>query len=60
MSDPCHHMSLVTEVVSSGDGCVECLETGGSWVHLRMCMTCGHIGCCEFPPSRYAIPFGGP
>jgi uncharacterized UBP type Zn finger protein len=35
-------------------GCEECLATGGRWVHLRMCQTCGHIGCCDSSPGRHA------
>jgi uncharacterized UBP type Zn finger protein len=35
-------------------GCEECLETGGWWVHLRVCRSCGHIGCCDSSPSRHA------
>ena len=38
----------------SGDGCVECLEAGGWWFHLRRCAQCGHIGCCDSSPSRHA------
>ena len=35
-------------------GCEECLAEGGRWVHLRTCMTCGHIGCCDSSPGRHA------
>jgi uncharacterized UBP type Zn finger protein len=35
-------------------GCPQCLETGSSWVHLRMCQTCGQIGCCDNSPNRHA------
>ena len=35
-------------------GCEECLATGGRWVHLRMCQSCGHIGCCDSSPGRHA------
>jgi uncharacterized UBP type Zn finger protein len=35
-------------------GCEECLATGGRWVHLRLCLTCGHVGCCDNSPSRHA------
>lgn len=35
-------------------GCQECLEHGSSWVHLRLCLTCGHVGCCDSSPSRHA------
>jgi hypothetical protein len=41
-------------VPPSGDGCVECLASGGWWVHLRRCAQCGHIGCCDTSPSRHA------
>jgi uncharacterized UBP type Zn finger protein len=35
-------------------GCEECLKTGDTWVHLRMCLHCGHIGCCDSSPNRHA------
>ena len=35
-------------------GCEECLKTGGSWVHLRLCETCGHVGCCDDSKNRHA------
>ena len=38
----------------SGTGCVECLDTGGWWLHLRRCALCGHVGCCDSSPSRHA------
>ena len=37
----------------SGDGCAECLEAGGWWVHLRRCAACGHIGCCDTSPMQH-------
>jgi hypothetical protein len=53
--DSCTHLDTVTEGIRpSGNGCAECLETGDRWVHLRMCMTCGHIGCCDSSPNRHA------
>jgi uncharacterized UBP type Zn finger protein len=36
------------------EGCAECLEAGGTWVHLRMCAACGHVGCCDSSPGRHA------
>ncbi|HET8766363.1 MAG TPA: UBP-type zinc finger domain-containing protein [Pedococcus sp.] len=42
------------DVPPSGSGCVECLEAGGWWVHLRRCAQCGHIGCCDTSPSQHA------
>ena len=41
-------------VPPSGTGCVECLESGGWWLHLRRCAECGHIGCCDTSPSQHA------
>ena len=38
----------------SGTGCVECLATGGWWLHLRRCAECGHIGCCDTSPNQHA------
>lgn len=38
----------------SGSGCVECLEAGGWWFHLRRCVECGHIGCCDSSPAQHA------
>jgi uncharacterized UBP type Zn finger protein len=35
-------------------GCEECLKTGSSWVHLRLCLSCGHVGCCDSSPGRHA------
>jgi uncharacterized UBP type Zn finger protein len=52
--EPCAHFEEVTDVGPSGNGCVECLATGGRWVHLRMCMECGHVGCCDQSPGRHA------
>jgi hypothetical protein len=36
------------------DGCEECLAIGSTWVHLRLCLTCGHVGCCDSSPNRHA------
>jgi hypothetical protein len=41
-------------VAPSGSGCVECLQTGGWWFHLRRCALCGHVGCCDTSPSQHA------
>lgn len=35
-------------------GCSECLAMGDVWVHLRLCLTCGHVGCCDQSPNRHA------
>ena len=56
MSTPCAHLDAiqVLELPDSIAGCEDCLKIGGSWVHLRMCQTCGHIGCCDSSPNRHA------
>jgi hypothetical protein len=41
-------------VAPSGTGCVECLEGGGWWLHLRRCAQCGHVGCCDSSPAQHA------
>jgi hypothetical protein len=43
----------------SGTGCVECLASGGWWLHLRRCAKCGHIGCCDNSPSQHATKHNG-
>ncbi len=54
MAQPCPHLSQVRDVRPSGHGCQECLQTGDSWVHLRLCMSCGHIGCCDSSKNKHA------
>jgi uncharacterized UBP type Zn finger protein len=56
MAEICTHLDQIDLQVtpSSTEGCSECLRTGGSWVHLRMCMTCGEVGCCNDSPNRHA------
>jgi uncharacterized UBP type Zn finger protein len=41
-------------VTPSSDGCQDCLARGDAWVQLRLCMTCGHVGCCDSSPNRHA------
>jgi hypothetical protein len=41
-------------IAPSGPGCVECLAAGGWWFHLRRCVQCGHVGCCDTSPSQHA------
>ena len=50
----CRHVREIRDVRPSGLGCKECLEMGDTWVHLRLCMTCGHIGCCDDSKNRHA------
>ena len=54
MSDVCVHLGSVANVTPSSSGCEDCLRTGGQWLHLRICMTCGHVGCCDNSPGQHA------
>ncbi|MBL7257650.1 UBP-type zinc finger domain-containing protein [Paractinoplanes lichenicola] len=46
--------AIQPDVPPSGTGCVECLDNGGWWFHLRRCAQCGHIGCCDTSPAQHA------
>jgi CPA2 family monovalent cation:H+ antiporter-2 len=50
----CPHLAEARPVHPSANGCEECLRIGDRWVHLRICMTCGHVGCCDSSPNRHA------
>jgi hypothetical protein len=52
----CTHLDHVqiTELPASVEGCEECLADGGRWLHLRICLECGHVGCCDDSPGRHA------
>jgi uncharacterized UBP type Zn finger protein len=55
MPTSCKHVSKIHAVTpNTPDGCEECLRTGSRWVHLRLCLTCGHVGCCDSSPNRHA------
>ena len=53
-NEGCTHASFIQDVRPSADGCEDCLRIGSWWVHLRMCMTCGKVGCCDSSPNRHA------
>jgi hypothetical protein len=56
----CTHVEDVdTDARPSADGCEDCLRVGGTWVHLRMCRMCGHIGCCDSSPGKHATAHNG-
>jgi len=52
----CTHLDeiAVEELPTSVDGCEDCLQMGGKWLHLRICLICGHVGCCDDSPNRHA------
>jgi uncharacterized UBP type Zn finger protein len=55
MPDICTHLDSVRDVSPrTPKGCEECLAIGQRWVHLRLCLTCGHVGCCDSSPGKHA------
>jgi uncharacterized UBP type Zn finger protein len=50
----CRHLTGLDPIVARSDGCEECLQIGSTWVHLRLCLSCGHVGCCDSSPHRHA------
>jgi uncharacterized UBP type Zn finger protein len=50
----CSHLDQARDVEPRTDGCEECLAIGGTWVELRLCLACGHVGCCDLSPNRHA------
>ncbi len=57
----CGHFDQIriTALPASIAGCEDCLKSGSRWVHLRMCLTCGKIGCCDSSPNRHASRHAG-
>lgn len=57
----CTHLDQVkvTELPESVDGCEECLAEGTGWLHLRICLDCGHVGCCDDSPQKHATKHNG-
>jgi uncharacterized UBP type Zn finger protein len=50
----CEHVLGLEPMPARTQGCEECLKTGARWVHLRLCLSCGHVGCCDSSPGRHA------
>jgi len=50
----CKHLDQIRDVTPSADGCEDCLKIGATWVHLRLCLECGHVGCCDSSPNKHA------
>jgi Zn-finger in ubiquitin-hydrolases and other protein len=51
----CSHLDqILVEAPDSVEGCEDCMRTGDRWVHLRVCLTCGHVGCCDSSINKHA------
>jgi len=54
MALSCSHLNQIKVTRARTRVCEDCVLTGDAWVHLRMCLTCGHVGCCDSSPNRHA------
>jgi len=54
MAARCSHLNSVKTDQPNSAGCEECLALGDTWVHLRLCRTCGHVGCCDDSKNKHA------
>lgn len=54
MAATCTHIGQIEPVAQRANGCEECLKIGQGWVHLRLCLTCGHVGCCDSSIGKHA------
>ena len=54
MAETCTHLDQIKIKHTNKKGCEDCLKIGGTWVHLRLCLQCGHVGCCDQSPNKHA------
>ena len=54
MAQKCTHLSGIKFRTTDKDYCEDCVKTGDTWVHLRLCLACGHVACCDSSPNRHA------
>ena len=54
MAESCAHIEQIKVTQSNKHVCEDCVKTGDRWVHLRLCLTCGHIGCCDSSKNKHA------
>ena len=54
MATECEHLDQINDVAPSSMGCDECLAMGDTWFHLRMCLTCGRVACCDSSKNKHA------
>ena len=52
--ESCSHLNQIKDVRPHSRGCEDCIKIGGRWVHLRLCLSCGHVGCCDSSPNKHA------
>jgi uncharacterized UBP type Zn finger protein len=54
MNEVCEHLEQAKYLEPTATVCQECVDIGSGWVHLRQCLVCGHVGCCDSSPNRHA------
>jgi uncharacterized UBP type Zn finger protein len=54
MAESCKHFEQMSKVKPRSKGCEECLKIGDTWVHLRLCVSCGQVGCCDSSKNKHA------
>ena len=54
MTQDCTHLDQIKITHTDKHVCEDCVKIGGTWVHLRLCLTCGHVACCDSSPNRHA------
>ena len=54
MPSTCTHLDQIRITKTDTHVCEDCIKTGDRWVHLRLCLECGHVGCCDSSPSQHA------
>jgi len=50
----CSHLDQIKITNTKKHVCEDCVKTGGTWVHLRLCLVCGHVGCCDSSKNKHA------
>jgi uncharacterized UBP type Zn finger protein len=54
MASECTHLNQIRVTTTNNHVCEDCVKTGDNWVHLRMCLECGHVGCCDSSKNKHA------
>jgi uncharacterized UBP type Zn finger protein len=54
MPNACKHLNQIKFMRTDTHACEDCIKTGDSWVHLRLCLECGHVGCCDSSKNKHA------
>jgi uncharacterized UBP type Zn finger protein len=54
MSKSCQHGDQITVTTTHTHVCEDCVKTGDTWMHLRLCLSCGHVGCCDQSKNKHA------